>query len=143
VPGKRNIAVRAEWAQPTTHGPRTFYPRSSRDALPDESQSVLQQSPVGDSQAQGPHLDWLARLLGYVSTGFLVACVNVSLVAILSGVRLNFPACRSRAGSPDVGTCPPLQVVPAIQFWTRRQVYPRGPPISAAVPNSNPVAGAH
>ena len=83
-------------------------------------------------QAEGPHLHWLARLLGYVSTAFVVACVNASLVGILSSARLSFPAYRSLAGSPNAGALPRSQVVLAIQSWTFHQTYPRAPPVRVA-----------
>ncbi len=85
------------------------------------------------SQGEGPHLHWLARLLGYVCTAFLVACANASLVGILSGARLSFPAYRSLAGSPN----------PAIQSCTLRQAQARAPPIQVAVPSSIVVRSAH
>ncbi len=84
------------------------------------------------SQGEGPHLHWLARLLGYVSTAFLVACVNASLVSILSGARLSFPAYRSLAGSPSGGGWLPSQVVLAVQSCTLHQANPRAPPIPVA-----------
>jgi apolipoprotein N-acyltransferase len=80
------------------------------------------------SQAEGPQLHWFARLLGYVCTAFLVACANASLLGILSGARLSFPACRSLTGSPNAGAWAPSQVVLVIQSWTRRQAHPRAPP---------------
>ena len=80
------------------------------------------------SQGDSAHLHWFARLLGYVSTAFLVACANVSLVGILSGTRLRLPARRSLAGSPDAVGWLPSQVVLAIQSWPLRQGYPRAPP---------------
>ncbi len=85
------------------------------------------------SKAEGPHLHWLARLLGFVFVAFLVACANASLVVVLSSARLSFPACRSLAGSPNVGARPPSQVVLAIQSWTLRPAYPRAPPIPVTV----------
>ncbi len=94
------------------------------------------------SQGEGPDLHWLARLLGYVATAFLVACVNASLVGILSGARLSFPACRSLAGSPNAGAGPPSQGVPAILFLALRQAHPRAPPIQAAATNQE-VGSAH
>ncbi len=84
------------------------------------------------SVGEGLHLHWLARLLGYVCTAFLVACVNASLVGILSGVRLSFPPCRSLAGSPNVVGHLASQIILATQSWTLRQAHPRAPPIPVA-----------
>ena len=84
---------------------------------------------LAGSQSEGPHLHWMARLLGYVGVAFLVACANASLVGMLCSARLCLPACRSLAGSPNVVGRLPLQGVPAIQPWTLRQSYPRAPPI--------------
>lgn len=84
------------------------------------------------SQGEGPHLHWLARLIGYVATAFLVACASASLVGILSGARLSFPVYRSLGGLPNAGVCLPSQVVLATQSWTLRQAYPRAPPIQVA-----------
>ena len=75
---------------------------------------------------------WLARLLGYVFVALLVACANASLVCIVSGARLSFPACRSLAGSTNVVGHLASQVVLAIQSWTLRQAHPRAPPIPVA-----------
>ena len=80
------------------------------------------------TQGEVANLHWLARLLGYVCMAFLVACANASLVGILSHARLSFPACRSLAGLPVASSSHPSQVVLAIQSWTLRQAYPRGPP---------------
>ncbi len=80
------------------------------------------------SAGEGLHLHWLARLLGYVCTAFLVACVNASLVGILSGARLSFPPCRSLAASPNVVGHLASQIILAIQSWALRQAYPRAPP---------------
>ena len=84
------------------------------------------------SQGEGPNLHWLARLLGFVCAAFLVACANASLVGILSGARLSFPAYRSLPGSPNAGAWAPSQVVRAIQSWTLRQTQARAPPIHVA-----------
>ncbi|MCH8149384.1 MAG: hypothetical protein IH987_15615 [Planctomycetes bacterium] len=87
---------------------------------------------LAGSQADGPQLHWLARLFGYVSVAFLVALTNASLVSVLSGARLSYPACRSSAGSPNIVAWLLSQVDIAIQSWALRQVYPRGPPIQVA-----------
>lgn len=81
-----------------------------------------------DPQAERPNFHWLVRLFGYVSLGFVVACVNASLLGILSGARLRFPACRSLAGSAIAVEWSPSQVVRAVQSWNLRQAYPRAPP---------------
>ncbi len=81
------------------------------------------------SQGEGPHLHWLARLLGYVPLASLLAAANASLLGIASGARLSFPACRLFARSPIAGAWLPSQVVSAIQSWTLRQAHPRAPPM--------------
>ena len=81
------------------------------------------------SAGEGPRFHWLARLLGYVCTAFLVVCANASLVGLLSRVRLCFPAGRLLAGSSNAGAWPPSQVLLAIQSWVFRQAYPRAPPV--------------
>ena len=92
------------------------------------SPSSAHEGLLGASQGEALHLHWLARLLGYVCTAFLVACVNASLVGIACGVRLNFPAYRSWAGSPNVVGHFAPQLVLALQSWTLRQAHPRAPP---------------
>ena len=89
------------------------------------------------SQADGPQLHWLARLVGCVSAAFLVALTNASLVGILSGARLSFAAYRSMPGSANVGVWLPSQVVRAIQSWALRLAFPRGPPILVVIPSCN------
>jgi hypothetical protein len=118
---------------------RNREPRASaRAGLQSQDYSnTLQQGLLTGSQAEAPHLHWLARLLGYVSTAFLVACANASLVGILAGARLSFPPQRSLSGSLNAGAWAPSQVVLSIQAWTLRQAYPRAPPILVAVPNWN------
>ena len=74
-----------------------------------------------------------ARLLGYVSTAFLMACANASLVGILSGARLSRPPCLSLRGSPTGVASFPSQRAPAFQPWTPRQARPRAPPSQVAV----------
>lgn len=73
----------------------------------------------------------IGRPAGYISTAFLVACANASLVGILSEAYLSFPARRSLARSPRAGARPSSQVVLAIQSWTLRQAHPRAPPVQA------------
>lgn len=95
------------------------------------------------SQGEGPRLHWLARLIGYVATAFLVACANTSLVGIASGARLSFPAYMSFAGSPDAGVWLPSQVFLTIQSWTLRQTHPRAPPVQVAPVSRFVVGDAH
>ncbi len=95
------------------------------------------------SQDAGPHLHWLARLLAYVCTAFLVACANASLVTTLSIARLTFPACPSLATSPNAVGRLASQVVLAIQSWTLRQAYPRAPPIPVAAVSQFMAPDAH
>ncbi len=117
---------------------------SARAVLQNQDYSdTLQQGLLTASQSEAQHLHWLARLLGYVSTAFLVACATASLVTILSGARPSFPACRSLAGSPNTVGWVSSQVVSAIQSWSLRQAHPRAPPIQVANPSWNPVGNAH
>ncbi len=81
------------------------------------------------SQSEGPQLHWLARLLGYVGSAFLVACANASLVGIVSGARVSLPPWPLLGGSPAVIAWLPSQVVLAIESWTLRQAHPRAPPL--------------
>ncbi len=109
---------------------------SARAALQNQDYSdSLHQGLLTGSQGEGPHLHWLARLLGYVTTALVVGCANASVVGILSRARLSFPDRRSLAGSPIVVGRHPSQVVMAIQSWTLRQAHPRAPPIPVAVPS--------
>ncbi len=94
--------------------------------------AVLGSDPVAGGLSEGGAAHWLARLLGYVLLASLLAGVNASLLGIVSGAPLSFPACRSSAGPPNVGTWLPSQVVLAIQSWTLRQTHPRAPPIQVA-----------
>jgi len=103
----------------------------------------IEAGPLAPSQGEAPHLHWLARLLGRACTTFLAPCANASLIRILSGVHLSFPAYRSLAGSRnDIGWLP-AQVPLAIQSRTLRQTYPRAPPMPVAVPSRNLVGSAH
>ncbi|MHC4697953.1 MAG: hypothetical protein ACYTFA_14565 [Planctomycetota bacterium] len=87
------------------------------------------------SVGEGHHPHWFARLLGYVSTAFLVACVNASLVGLLGNARLSFPAERSLEGARNAVGRVLSQVVVTIESWTLRQAYPRAPPIPPTMPS--------
>ena len=78
---------------------------------------------------EGVQLHWLARLLGYVCTAFVVACVNASLVGILSGARLRFPHQTCFVVLPKSRACPSSQSTLCFQLLALLQVYPRGPPL--------------
>lgn len=80
------------------------------------------------AQGEGWHFHWLARLLGYVCTAFLVASANASLLGIASRAHLCFPDNRSWAGSLNIVVRLASQVVRSIQSWTLRQASPRAPP---------------
>ena len=88
--------------------------------------------PLTGLHAEGPYLHWLARLLGYVCTAFLVASVNVSLIGILTGARLHFPLCRSLVGVHNATWRIASQVILVIQSLAVRQAHPRAPPIQLA-----------
>ncbi len=93
--------------------------------------SVEYEGLLTGSQGEGPQLHWLARLLGYVLLASLLAAANASLLGIVSGTRLSFPAYRSLAGSPNAGTRLPSEVALAIQSSTLRQAHPRAHPLVA------------
>ncbi len=103
----------------------------------------LHQGLLAGSLGDTAQLHWLARLLGYVFVALIVACANASLVSILSGTRLSFPACRSLAGSPNVVRRLASQSVLAIQPWTLRQVQARASPIAVTAPTWRVVGSAH
>ena len=105
-------------ANPNQHCPDTF-----------SACSGWQQALLTGSQAEGPHLPWLAPLFGYVSPAFLVPWANGSAVGILSGTRLSFPAHRSLPRSANARARPPSQAVLAIQSWPPRQAQARAPPM--------------
>ncbi len=91
--------------------------------------AVLAGDPLPGALNEGGAAHWLARLLGYVLLASLLAAANASLLGIVSGARLSFPACRSLAGLANtVGWLPSL-VVQAIQAWPLRQANPRAPPL--------------
>ena len=101
----------------------------------------LHQGLLTGSVGEGRYVHWFARLLGYVCTAFLVACVNASLVGILCGALLRFPAHRSLAGSSNGGACPPSQMLLCVECWALRQTYPRGPPLIPVAGTSWAVMG--
>ena len=80
------------------------------------------------SQGEGLHLHWLARLFGYVSAAFLVACANASLVGIVIRARPRFPTCKTPVGPPTVVGRLTSQLCLPIQSWTLRPAFPRAPP---------------
>ena len=94
--------------------------------------SMKHEGLLAGSPGDNAHFHWLARLLGYVFVALLVVCAKASLLGILAGARLSFPACRSWAGSPNAGTWLPSQVFLAIQSCTLRQGHPRAPPMPVA-----------
>ncbi len=79
-------------------------------------------------QGEAANIRWLARLLGYVCTAFVVACANALLVGIQAGSRLSCPAYRLLAKSPNTEARPPSKTVLAIQDWTFCLANPRAPP---------------
>ncbi|MCH7721539.1 MAG: hypothetical protein IH988_11240 [Planctomycetes bacterium] len=83
---------------------------------------------LSGSVGASPHLHWVGCLSGYVFTAFLVACVNASLVGMLSRARLCFPVYRSFTGSPNASAWLPSRAVLATPSWTPHQAIPRAPP---------------
>lgn len=87
---------------------------------------------LAGSPAESVHLHWFARLVGCLSTAFLVACANASVVSILSNPRLGLPASRSLPKLPKGGASSPTHAVLAVQSWPPRQAWPRAPPTRIA-----------
>ena len=83
------------------------------------------------------HPTELAGLLAYIFKASLVACANASVVSILSGARLSFPACRSLARQLNALGHLQSEVLVVIPSWAFRQAYPRAPPIEVAAPIRN------
>lgn len=77
---------------------------------------------------------WLARLLGYVSVAFAVACANASLLDLMGRARWCLPFRRSLAEMPQSPGGLSAQTFRYLQFLTLRQAYPRAPPFHAGVP---------
>ncbi|MCP4590972.1 MAG: hypothetical protein GY842_09525 [bacterium] len=81
------------------------------------------------SAGEGPHLHWLARVLGCVCSAFLVACANASLVGIIAHASWTLPKQLlslerlqfSRHLSPQTVVCTSL--------FSGRQSLPRAPPL--------------
>lgn len=92
------------------------------------SPSGLREGLLIGSPGEGAHLHWLTRLLGYVSTAFLVACANASLVSILSNARLRISRQRSFARLPDSATCSSSQTTLGFQLRALQLAHPRAPP---------------
>ena len=90
--------------------------------------SALREGLLSGSQGEATQLHWLARLFGYVCTAFVVACVNASLIGILSNARLGLPAGRSLAEPPNAGVCPASQTTLCFQLLALSQTCPRAPP---------------
>lgn len=79
---------------------------------------------------QAAHVHWLACLLGYMCTAFVVAGMNASLVSILSrGHRwFVFQRCFLEALRARVHHLP--RMAPCLRRWLLRQMQPRAPPIA-------------
>ncbi len=86
------------------------------------------------SHGESQHFHWFVRLLGMVVTAFLVACVNASLLGIVSAARLSFPTSRSLTGSLSAVGRLLSHVVLAIQSWKLCQAHPRAPPFRITIP---------
>jgi len=91
----------------------------------------LQQGLLASTQSQSPILHWISRVLGYAFVAFLVACVNASLLAVLSNARLKIPRQRSLAGLPNSGTIHLSQTLLYLRLITIFRGYPRPPPLSS------------
>ncbi len=93
----------------------------------------LQQGLLAGTQSQSPILHWISRLLGYAFVAFLVACVNASLLSILSSARLRISRLNSLGVSPRSDTYHILQTLLYFQLITIFRGYPRPPPLSSNV----------
>lgn len=94
----------------------------------------LHQGLLAGTQSQSPILHWISRLLGYAFVAFLVACVNASLLAVLSNASLKIPCQRSLAGLPNSGTLHLSQTLLYLRLTTIFQEYPRAPPRPSYIP---------
>jgi len=94
----------------------------------------LQQGLLAGTQSQSPILHWISRMLGYAFVAFLVACVNASLLAVLSNARLKIPCQRSLAGLPNSETPHLSQTLLYLRLITIFQRYPRPPPRPSNIP---------
>ncbi len=88
----------------------------------------LHQGLLAGTQSGVTLAHWIARLLGYVFVGFLVVCVNASLLAILSRARLRVPRARPFARLPLAPAVRSLLTSIPIPFLALGQAYPRAPP---------------
>ena len=124
----------------TPQGPHPTSPRRGRHVT--EGRTLFQRDRRATSRSCGAdislpvrkaHPAEFARPCGYVSTAFLAACANASLVGILSGARLSFAANRPLAGSPNAGAWSPAHMILVLQSWPLRQAHARAPPVPAAI----------
>lgn len=97
----------------------------------------LHQGLLAGTQSQSPVLHWVSRLLGYAFVAFLVACVNASLVVILSNARLRVSCRKSLAGLPNSEAHHLSQTLFFPQLITIFQEYPRPPPLVAGRAHCN------
>jgi len=81
------------------------------------------------AQSEGAQLHWLARLLGYVCTAFVVACANASLIGVLSGVRLIMPRVKSIGALANFEASLLSRISVYVRLLTVRETYPRAPPV--------------
>jgi len=89
----------------------------------------LQQGLLAGPQSQSPILHWISRVLGYAFVAFLVACVNASLLAVLSNARLKIPCKRSLAGLPNSEIPHLSQTLLCLWLIAIFRGYPRPPPL--------------
>lgn len=88
----------------------------------------LQEGLLAGTQTN-PHLHLVSRLLGYVFVAFLVACVNASLLAVLSITCLRFP-CRNLLAVPPLSVGYHIsQTLLYFRLITVFRGYPRAPPL--------------
>jgi len=93
----------------------------------------LQQGLLAGTQNQSPLLHWISRLLGYAFVAFLVACVNASLLVMLSSARLRVLQQRSLGELTNSEAYHSLQTLLYFRLITIFRGYPRPPPPSSSI----------
>jgi apolipoprotein N-acyltransferase len=93
----------------------------------------LQQGLLACTQSQGPFLHWISNLLGYAFVAFLVACVNASVLSILSIARLRFFCWNPAEISPYSEVCHISLTSLYFRLITIFRGYPRPPPLPSKI----------
>ena len=83
---------------------------------------------LAGTQADGPIVEWVGRLLGYVFVALMVACANASLLAVLTHVRVSSPSETLLAMLRQTGTCPSSHTPWSHHRLALTHAHPRAPP---------------